>query len=151
MGLISEISGRKKICEENFSSELSSPVFGGAPNPHPCLSCQSPRFWFDRHGGGPHCAICFPWPSKGLVSRVCDVLMQEDGSFAWEGDRTSGGNSGLISEEDEEKAFHQKYRCYEVPEVKATATRAGRPARLVIERRDWSSLDVMILADAKSG
>lgn len=154
MGLIAEISKRKKICEENSSSELSSPVFGGAPNPHPCLSCHSPRFWFDRYGGGPHCAICRPWPSRSLAGLVVDVLRSEDGSWRWSDGlspggqaRPPGGGSGGGEHERsaEDREFDQRYRTYEIAAVRGSGNRPDKLGRIVIERKDWTFLNAMIL------
>lgn len=149
MGLISQIeknSHVKKIETKNFeratdhekiSQPEESPSSRGEPAP--CPICRSPIFWIDRYGGGPHCVICQPPPSKSLVARLREIATEDDGSFAWDDERATdgttegryaGGESG-----GELHDFDQRYRFY--------TSRDGK--REIIERRDWTFLNAMIV------
>lgn len=150
MGLISKIeknSHAKKI-EQKISVVEISPVEQQQSLPKkfpaaPCPTCRSPKFWFDRYSADPHCRICQPPPSRALVARLDDVLTLDDGSFVWAFDRAADATPGGDTEGRSaggvlwlsEESFNQRYRCY--------TSRDGK--REIIERRDWTFLNSMIL------
>ena len=139
MGLISQIEKKR---ESKIKNAIESPPVrqpeSVSTKPAPCPTCRSPILWLDRYGGEPHCVACQPPPSKSLVARQCEIVTEPDGSFAWEDGRATGGTAEARyagGELGSDADFDRRYRCY--------TSRDGK--REIIERRDWTFLNAMIL------
>lgn len=125
------------------SARTEAVQFEAPQPPRPCPDCRSPIVWFDRYGGGPHCAVCHPPPSRALEARRCSIVVLDDGTFALH----SHGASGVVPAAGEsppsvagepidlDAEFGQRWREYLTGTVK-------NPRR-VIQRRDFKFTEPM--------
>lgn len=139
MGLLTKILDEKKSAVEKKEIFASSPVAEAQGHPEKCPNCQNSAWWWDRYGGGPHCQVCRPWPSKAMVARTSGGSGEKSQATDPGGRQSESRELGEVKSlripdvaDMTTEEFGQYFRWYETRPDKD-----GHGVRLVIERRDW--------------